>query len=188
MLQSNQVHRPQLLKPVRLEPGIHSQRSHRPPALQGGGSSLRHPSIAVGVGPLRDPQHRSGGRSSPTRHPSITVGVGPPQQDSPALQGGGSSLRRPSITVGVGPLQEPPASQWGWVLPNETPQHRSVGGSSPRRPSITGKRQPRSLQLEKARVQQPRPTAAKIKRNLILIQHAEAFGYSRFVHEGYSKV
>ena len=112
VLQSNQVHRPQLLKPVRLEPGIHSQRSHRPPALRGGGgSSLRHPNIAVGVGPLRDPQHRSGGRSSPTRHPSITVGVGPPQQDSPALQ-------------------------WGWVLP-ETPQHHSGGRPSPRTPSIT---------------------------------------------------
>ena len=90
VLQSNQAHMPQLLKPACLEPGLHIRRRHGPQHCGGGGSSPR------------PPQRHSGGESSP-RPPSITVGVGP-LRDPQHHSGDGSSLR-------------PPASQWGGSSP-----------------------------------------------------------------------
>ena len=66
VLQSNQAHMPQLLKPTCLEPGLHSWRCHGPQHHGGGGSSPRPPQRHTGRGSSpRPPQRHSGGGPSP---------------------------------------------------------------------------------------------------------------------------
>ena len=84
----------------------------------------------VWVLPNKIPQLCSGGGSS-LRCPSITVGVGPPQEP-PASQWGWVLLNEmPQYHSGGGssPMRPPPASQWGWVLP-EAPQHHREQAAS----------------------------------------------------------